>query len=192
MVAESAGDYPQARAHFEASLAICREIGQGDTSSLYGSLGSVALAEKDYAAARAYFEQAIAVADPYDRYNAGALCGLAEINRREGDYPAARAHYAQALRLEEPGALPDILLEQYASVLSAEGQTRQAVPLCAAVAAQREARNITQSSADHAEFLNKLLADLRDQLGEAEFSTVWQQGRAMTLKQTIEYALEWA
>ncbi len=52
-----------------------------------------------------------------------------------------------------------------------------------------EANGMELSPAERADF-DQAAAALRTRLGEAELATEWQQGRAMTIEQKVEYALE--
>ena len=36
----------------------------------------------------------------------------------------------------------------------------------------------------------RVLSEVRAQLGEAAFAAAWEEGQAMTLEQAVEYALE--
>jgi non-specific serine/threonine protein kinase len=94
------GDYPAARALYEESLAIRREL--GDRSGMAGSLGNlgnVALEQGDYRAARALQEQSLAIKRELgDRTGMSiSLSDLGEVALYQGDYPAARALYEESL-----------------------------------------------------------------------------------------------
>jgi tetratricopeptide (TPR) repeat protein len=95
-------DYPDAYAHLQESLQICRE--QGDRLGFANGLHSQALVDADrgdYVTARALLEQALAIyRELGDRWDiANALSSLGNVTRRQGDYPAAQALCEEALAL---------------------------------------------------------------------------------------------
>jgi tetratricopeptide (TPR) repeat protein len=96
------GDYPSARACFEQSLEIDRELGnlKGIASSLNG-LGNVAQSQGDYAAARTYHEQSLEIAQEIgDRQGiANSLGNLGNVAVDQGDYTAARTYHEQSLEI---------------------------------------------------------------------------------------------
>jgi len=96
------GDYPAARALYEESLAIRREL--GDRSGIAGSLGNlgnVAVNQGDHSAARALQEQSLAIyRELGDRFGtANTLNNLGVVALNHGDYPAARALHEESLAM---------------------------------------------------------------------------------------------
>jgi non-specific serine/threonine protein kinase len=96
------GDYPVARALYEESLAIRREL--GDRSGIAGSLGNlgnVAVNQGDRPAARALQEQSLAIyRELGDRFGtANTLNNLGVVALNQGDYPAARALHEESLAI---------------------------------------------------------------------------------------------
>jgi len=96
------GDYPAARALYEESLAIRREL--GDRSGIAGSLGNlgnVAVNQGDHPAARALQEQSLAIyRELGDRFGtANTLNNLGVVALNQGDYPAARALHEESLAI---------------------------------------------------------------------------------------------
>ena len=94
------GDHAAARAFYEESLGIRREIGdqRGVAGSLH-NLGSVAHAQSDYATARAFYEQALDINRTIGNRagEAMSLGNLGHVCNGQGDYVGAQAHYEQAL-----------------------------------------------------------------------------------------------
>ncbi len=96
------GDYPSARALYEESLAIYRELGdrRGIAHSL-NNLGNVACEQGDYPSARALFEESLAIyRELGDRRGiAISLGNLGNVAYDQGDYPSARALYEESLAI---------------------------------------------------------------------------------------------
>jgi predicted ATPase/DNA-binding CsgD family transcriptional regulator len=97
------GDYPRARAPYEASLAIHRELEDrsGVAASLNG-LGIVALEEGSYASARRLHEESLAIRKELsDRYGeALSHHNLGRTSTLSGDFAAARAHHESAMAIQ--------------------------------------------------------------------------------------------
>jgi tetratricopeptide (TPR) repeat protein len=95
-------DYPAARAFYEESLAIFREL--GDRSGIAWSLtnlGNVAYEQADYVAGKAMYEQSLAIyREVGDRSGiAAALVNMGTEAGNQGDYPAANALREESLAI---------------------------------------------------------------------------------------------
>lgn len=94
------GDYTSARALFEESLTIRRELGdqEGIAQSL-GNLGNVAHEQGDYASARTRLEESLAIRRVLGerRSIAAALGNLGNVALDQGDSTSARALYEESL-----------------------------------------------------------------------------------------------
>jgi tetratricopeptide (TPR) repeat protein len=101
-LAHDQGDYPAARALYEESLAIRREMGdrRGIATSL-SNCGIVAYEERDYPTARALYEESLAMfRELGDRRGiANSLNNLGEVEHEQCDYPSARALYEESLAI---------------------------------------------------------------------------------------------
>ncbi len=96
------GDYPAAKAFYEESLAIRREL--GDRSGIAGSLGnlgSVTASQGDHPAARALLEESLAIyRELGDRFGiASSSNNLGNIAKNQDDCPAARARFEESLAI---------------------------------------------------------------------------------------------
>lgn len=100
MVAESQGDYAEAKQYYEQSLLICRRIGNrlGEVSTL-NNLGVVAFYQGDYAQALAYLEQTLDLRRLLgDRRGQGhALYNIGFVTISQGNYDRALDLIEQAL-----------------------------------------------------------------------------------------------
>jgi len=98
------GRYEEARSHLEQSLAIARELGQGDAEAFaLQPLGVACVSLGDLAAARAHLEKAVAMAreSARGREIAASLVALATVCRLEADLQTAAALYEEALACAE-------------------------------------------------------------------------------------------
>ena len=128
-------DFPAARDHYEASLALWRELGnkRAIAASLDG-LANVAAEEGDYAAARGYYEENLtAWREANDQVGINSsLNNLAIIATREGDYEQAAELLRESLiKLRELGDTQRTAqaLNNLGNVRFAQGDYTQAWPL---------------------------------------------------------------
>jgi predicted ATPase/class 3 adenylate cyclase len=193
-VAEYQGDYGRAKALLEDSLAIFRELGDKEgTSHSLRLLGLVAQNDGDYGRAKVLFEESLSLLrEIEDKWGiAHSLRLLGSVAQSEGDYPRAAELYKESLILgSELGDKEGIArcLEGLGAVAGAEGPLEHAVRLYGAAEALREAIDAPLQPSHRSEH-DRDVAALRAGLGEEEFTEAWAQGRAMQLKQAIDYAL---
>ena len=194
-VTSNQGDNIVARALYEESLSIDRELGNknGITLSLL-NLGEVASYQGDYEAAKSLFEESLSLCRELGdkRGTARSLNNVGELACEQGDYEAARALMEESLSLRrELGDKWGIAysLEAFASLAVAEGQPERAARLWGAAEALREAIHAPLPPNEREQYARDLAA-VRATLGEEAFSAAWAAGRAMTIEQAMEYALE--
>ena len=98
------GDYPQARARYEASLALRRAAGdqRGVADSLNG-LGLVALDQGDQVRARALHAESLSIRRQQNDQHGVALSlyNLGRVATAEGNYPEARARFREAVAIQQ-------------------------------------------------------------------------------------------
>lgn len=98
------GDHRQARAYYEESLSILRNLGDrpGIARSLY-NLGHVAMKQGDDASAGACLEESLRIRREMKHRGGTALClnnlGVAALHRR--DHDSAQSHFSEAIALRE-------------------------------------------------------------------------------------------
>lgn len=134
-LADTQGDYDAARAYYEESLAVYRELGdrRGAARPLNG-LGLVSLGQGDFVTARSFLEESLAI----KRELAGlssisiALNNLGLVAHAQGDYTTARAYLEEALdidrRLKNKDAIATSLVNLGAVTLD-DGRYGEARPL---------------------------------------------------------------
>jgi predicted ATPase/DNA-binding CsgD family transcriptional regulator len=196
-VAERNGE--RSRERFEESLRFFRISGGsekwGEAHTL-AYLGLAPLLEGEPGPARRCFEEGLAAARAAgDRIAAHqALYTLGLLALAERDLGQADEYLREGLSLADE--VRDVINAPYfvkslGQVAGLRGQTEYAVRL---LGAAKTALQATGSAPyryipDQA-LQDRIFAAARDAVGEVAFDEEWRQGRAMTLEQAIEYALE--
>jgi tetratricopeptide (TPR) repeat protein len=189
------GEYVRARTLDEESLAVFREIGDSwSAGTLLNNLGDIAREQADYAAARQFLAESLEVRRRLGDMGGTAfsLNSLGDVLLDEGDHAAARPILAESLVINrELGDRAAIayLLDDFAALAGAEGEPERAVRLAGAAAAAHDAIGSQLSAGERARF-DRLQAPAWLALGEHGATAAWGEGRAMTLEQAVECALE--
>jgi predicted ATPase/class 3 adenylate cyclase/Tfp pilus assembly protein PilF len=189
-------DFASGQALFEESLAIMRELGdlRGLAHTLY-DLGKVAFEQGDYLAARALYEKSLTIARELgDRWRiAASLHDAGHVAFELGDYPAARKLFEEGLAIRrELGDRPGIAysLEALAAVVAAPGGSLRAAWIWGA-AERLRAEVGSPLPLNGRPRYDRRVAAARAAVGyNAAFHHAWQEGRALTLEQAIELALD--
>lgn len=187
------GDFAQASALFAESLAIRRDSRHkwGIANSL-NNLGELALLQQAYEEARSYLEEAVAAQREIgDKWSLGnALVTMGNALRALGDYPAAYPLYQESLQINrELGdrRMLAYLFENLGQLFALQNDATRALHLVSAAATLRETMGTPLSPGEKNE-LDSVLEPARQALGDAAAST-WEEGRMMTLEQTLDEAL---
>jgi len=195
LVARDQGDLPAARALYEEALAMWRQLGdrRGIAVTL-NNLGLVVRHQSDYPIARAMYEESLAIVrERGDRRGmAVALNNLGNVVLEEGNFPAARTLYNESLEILRE------LVDRDGIAASLEGLAHVAFPLAGPSKAARiwggaerlrEQIGAPMPPGNRPSYARQIAA-ARTALGDdAAFEQAWQEGRAMTLEQAIDYAL---
>jgi predicted ATPase len=188
------GDCAAALRIFKESLELFRELREqlGIAWTLV-SMGNSACVMGDIDAGRSHFGESLPIFEMLgDKLGMGwALSGLGDVALSQCDHARGEAFYRQGLILfNEVGFRTGILygLTSLAEVARACQRPTRAARLMGSAGALRErmGAGAPRDTPDDA----SLLDDLRAGLGEDAFSAAWAEGRAMTLEQAIDYALE--
>jgi non-specific serine/threonine protein kinase len=198
------GDYEQAVQYFEMALPLLRQIGdKSHTAIALSGLAEVAVRRGDNERAFVLEEQSLALRREINETwgIAISLANFAWIALRQDDLQQAVVLLAESLTLRhEIGDKGGIAwcLEKLAEIALTKGQRestlkreedfRRAARLFGAAEALRAPVNSTIDMVDQPEY-ERQVAIVRAQLDEAAFTAAWTKGQAMTLEQTIEYAL---
>jgi predicted ATPase len=193
VVALRQGRYDQALALYEESLVISRRIGdKGLYQQALSALAVLAIIEGDHDWAAGFCEEALALAraDVGTR-DSRALRNQGLLAMRQHNYKLATGLYAEGLVLctGRKSWVAEDCLEGFASAASGQGNFERGTRLFAAAEALREILGRDRLPPFQTEY-DRRVASARAALGDAAFSAAWADGRAMTLEQAIEYALQ--
>ena len=188
------GEHGAARAALEEAISLLRaDQDRHMLSVAEGQLGRVLFAEGQHNEAAALFQMTLTVKqEEGDRRSEGfSQQMLGRLARMRGDAAAARDRYRLALKLYgDVGDRPSIatVLDLFVELALDEGHVARAARLSGASDALRTAMNIPVAPVDQP--IRARIATAADAFGAAEFERRCAVGRAMTLVQAVEYALE--
>jgi predicted ATPase/class 3 adenylate cyclase len=195
IVALRQADHKRATALFERSLSLGHELGdKGLIGTELALLGHVAIYERDYERAKTLHTDSLAVfKEVGDKWHIPlALRSLGTVALYQGDYVRAAAAFAESLMLGVEVRhrwVSEECLEGLAAVASATGLHERAARLFGAAEVLRETLGYRLSPPDqisHDERVTRTCTAL----GNAALAGAWAEGRAMSLEQAIEHALE--
>jgi predicted ATPase/class 3 adenylate cyclase len=177
----------------EEALRLRRELGdkRGIMMS-HGNLGVAASEEYDYECAKAHHEETLRMArELKDRYFiASALGNLGEDAYNQDDLERAESLLAESLVLShELGDMRLIhgVLGNLASIAGSRGNAARAVRLFGAAKAILEGTGMHLADLENPSFGEHLRA-ARSQMNEEAWKKAWEEGRAMTVEETVSYA----
>jgi tetratricopeptide (TPR) repeat protein len=119
------------------------------------------------------------------------LLDLGRATRRQGDYDEAQATLTESISISKELGHVDaiaVCLEELAACACMMEQFERATRLLGAVETLREAKRLPTSPAYRSD-IQRDIAKAGSALGENVFNREWTRGRALTLEQTIAYAL---
>jgi len=189
------GNYERAKVCNEESLLYYLETGNMlGVGIALTTLGDVAVAQRDYDKAIATYQRSLAMKrQSEDKLGiAFSLMGLGRAARYQGNFEDAIGYYQESLHTRQ--TIGDKLgiaecLEGLASSERGLGHNIKAARLFGASEALRELIGAPLPLADRTEY-NRNLAAMSTLLDESVSIASWAEGRAMSLEQAIEYALE--
>ena len=189
------GNYVQAYSLHSDSLALFRELrdDEGVANELV-NLGDVALHQAELSSALAFYTKSATISRGLkDQWGlAYAILGIANVAFEQGDFSTASSLYRECLSmfLEEADhiGLP-YALESVAALSIMKNQLEKATRIFAAADALRKRKNSPMPLPDSSAYQKKLSV-LQGQLDRSNFEAAWIEGRAMTMEQAVEYALE--
>jgi uridine phosphorylase len=189
------GEYQKAADYIREAGILFQESGDhwGATMAMMSN-GMMAKFRGDYREARLQF----AACEPLfrdlgDRHRINMVKSeIAHIERYEGHYDKAEAKYRETLpewrRIGHRAAIAH-QLECFAIIATVREQGLRAARLLGAAEALREKINIPMSGLERIEY-DQEIANLRTGLDKEVFTSTWAEGRAMSMEQAINYALE--
>lgn len=116
----------------------------------------------------------------------------AHMERLEGRHDKAESMYRETIlewqRLGHRAAVAN-QLECFAFIAKVHEQPERAIKLLGAAEGLREIIKIPMSEMEQVEY-DREEADLKVNLGEKEFTSLWAEGKSMTMEQAIQFVLE--
>ena len=188
------GDNTLGRSFFEESLKVARHE---DLTNMQAfalmSLARLARLEEDYTTAEKYYWECVQIRKDMRFQSAlgGTLVNLGQVVLHIGDSARALELFQESLAIfRELDSSSQIgSLAGFAGVAGATGKYELAARLFGATEAAYEAENSTMAPVAH-QVYDPIIANVRERLGEMTFDARSAEGRAMPLRQAIEYALE--
>jgi predicted ATPase/class 3 adenylate cyclase len=188
------GNYQEAEKYIALFLPI---MGEGTISLQSGFLnmgmGIGARSQGRFDRAQRHFEEGLRIFRQMD--HKGMITGLtseiAHTKRAMGNYSEAKQTYRETIKaFQNYGNRPAVAhqLECIAMIAVVEEEPQRAAKLFAAAEAIRELtghKRTDEEEADEAQFMSRL----RAMLPEAEFNTLWAEGKSMTMEHAIQLAL---
>jgi len=120
-----------------------------------------------------------------------ALTGLGSAVAQGGNHARASSLFRESLALSRKHGIKWAILEclyGLAAVSACQGQPERAARLLGAAESLREAIDYSLPLPDQTDY-ERSLASVRAALSDAAFAETWAEGRAMTLKRAVEFAL---
>jgi predicted ATPase/class 3 adenylate cyclase len=189
------GDLNTARRYLEESGRRANEVGiHWLVAASVGALGLLAVHRKDFDGARRLFEESIRAFQVLGA-NFNVLLqksDLAHLERQYGDPQLALTLYRETIvgfrDVGQNGAVAH-QLECFAFIAARHDQFSRAAQLLAAAEALREKAGTPMKPDEQPEY-DQHLAAVREQVEPDTFKATWAEGRALTMEQAIELALE--
>jgi predicted ATPase len=143
--------------------------------------------------AREYYEEALKVFRHlrHKSFETVLLSELGHVARALGNITEAKELYKQTLtRFQDQGHRPAIAhqLESFAFIAIAQEEPERAAKLFGAAEALRERINAQMQELESIEYTNAVIR-IQSLLDKADFNSLWEQGRALTMEQAIKFAL---
>jgi predicted ATPase len=191
------GEYDAAKASLEKSLAIARSLGEAGKHVAGRSLaflGDNPYRQGNLAEARKLYKEAILFIREIREINllAYPLRRLGYLTLREKDYGEAVELFGESLELNHQlDHLQGMVacLAGFAAINLAKRHLEKAAILCGCVENLLHQIGVPFYFLDSVEY-ERCVAQLKETLDEKTLSVAWSEGRAMTLEQAIELALQ--
>ena len=188
------GELEEAESAIEESVRRAREAGNiTSVGNWLRALGSISLARCDYDEALIRFEESLAVGRELGQpwCISHSLSNLALVAHETDDYDTARRLLEESVSIErETGERLGLAanLEVCARLADAEGLAVRAVHLYACASVLREVVGVDACEPCWPD-PEPHVARLRAALGEEAFAEAWEEGRRLTLDESLDYAL---
>jgi predicted ATPase/DNA-binding SARP family transcriptional activator len=189
------GDYHEGLSLIEEGLEECRALG---SAGQYGAgfalsfLGDGAFYQGDFHRAKELYENSVEVLREVQDNNflAYALRRLSHTERYLGNLERATNECLESLTLNTKLGHKQAVaacVSGLACIALAHGEELTAAQLFGAVERQLERIGVSLLPSDSVEF-ERNIAFVREQLGDSAFTSIWAEGRTMTIEQAIKLA----
>jgi tetratricopeptide (TPR) repeat protein len=195
VIAVTQHDLDGVRSYGEEGIQLLREAG---SRWLLGMIlfgyGSFAMLQGYYEEARSHFEESLGLfTELRDRHRIAMIHSeFAHLDRRQGHYAQAKLLYRETiLKWQQIGHRAAVAhqLECFAFIAKAEEEDQRAAKLFGAAEILRENPNLPMNPMEQFEYDREVI-DLRANMDAATFAKAWAEGRALSMEQAIEFALE--
>ena len=188
------GDLDEAERTIEESVRGARQAGNvTSVGNWLRALGSVSLARHDYEGARPRFEESLALGREFGQpwCISHSLSNLALVAQEAHDHATARRLLEESIamqreRRERLGLAAN--LEVFGRLAAAQGHTVRAARLYACASVLREDVGVDPCEPGWPD-PEPQVAELRAALAADVFADAWEAGRALTLDESLDYAL---
>lgn len=194
VVIQHKNDFATARRYYEESLKIYRELGSKRFISLtLHRMGSLAHMQEDFETSRTLHQESLAIrkelGDPIN--SSWSLYHLGRAARYLNDFEKARDYHCESLKNFEKLEIKQGLLfnlRGLTALATSQHDFIKAIKLGSACEQLRLSIGFVFPPNEEAEF-NLYLKEIKNFLGELRFAQLWEEGRALTVPETIELAL---
>jgi predicted ATPase/DNA-binding SARP family transcriptional activator len=191
------GTFVEARTFFLQSLKAWREMVPADKMEIGRTLmflGDAALTHHETEQAHSVFEESIEILRDFGNQNLMAMSvrRLGQLALRGGDYEKAARLCKESLNLNQnTGDFRGVLacVAELGNIATTQENFDRAITLMAAVESQLAQTRIRLLPVDKTEH-ERNLALVRTQLDDKVFHKSWDKGKALSLEETIAFALE--
>jgi predicted ATPase len=196
-VADNQGNYEYARTLHEESLAIQREEkNQSGIATSLVSLGIVAIDQGNYAIARSYLEESLDLQRKHHLDISISLLNLGVATFHQGDYAASACFCRESLTTSGKQGALRVVTESLIwlfnlAVIRKDGIRKDWVRVArlgGAIVSQREEQGLVGSPSEQ-QLFEYGKTTVRQSLGEATFTIAWEEGKHLTLDQSVALAI---
>jgi tetratricopeptide (TPR) repeat protein len=188
-------DFNNARTYAEEGIRLLKEAGsQWFTAMILYGYGAFAARLGNYAEAHSHFDASLSLfTELRDRHRLAMIHSeLAHLERLQGHFAEAKSLYRETIQeWQNIGHRAAIAhqLESFAFIAKAQEEDWRAAKLFGAAETLRESANFLMLFTERVEY-EREVSDLRANTDEAVFARAWAEGRALTMEQAIQFALE--
>ena len=189
-------DYQRSYFYFHRYMELSRKLRvKNDVAYGLGGMGMSAFAQGDFQRMAEHFEEALPLfrETGFDFYSNWALRCLSVAALAQGQVERARNYLLESMpkdQGQENVSEMVFFLLHAAGVSAAESHTEFAAKLLGMINIQCESIVANDRMVGEKVFLQWITAFVRSHLDEAAFAAAWEAGKAMDLKQAVEYALQ--